>query len=213
MDGSAIASADCGGREVDVMKWIWVRHGQTDMNASGKYLGHYDAFLNQEGSRQAEAAAQQLATVHFQHFYCSDLTRCTQTAAIVGAAHGKSASPVPALRELHFGEWEGRTYDEVLEMDAERLKQWYARPHLISPPGGEMLRHLQQRVDGWLNWLKCGMKQDETAVLVSHGGPIRWFEAKWLEGDAAAFWKVEGVRHGRILAAEWDGHTWRAERL
>jgi alpha-ribazole phosphatase len=195
------------------MKWIWVRHGQTDMNAAGRYLGHYDAPLNEEGRRQAEVAAVQLGDVDFQHLYCSDLTRCAETAAIIGTTYGKSASPVSALRELHFGDWECRTYDEVMEMDADRLKHWYAQPHIISPPAGERLHQLESRVDGWLESLKSRMKTDETAVLVSHGGPIRWFEAKWIQGNPAAFWEVEGVRHGRILVSKWDGHTWQAERL
>ncbi|WP_027416952.1 histidine phosphatase family protein [Aneurinibacillus terranovensis] len=192
------------------MRWIWVRHGQTDRNVRGCYLGHLNPPLNEEGNRQAQAAANRLLGVKIDCIYASDLARCMQTASMIGEHHGLNPVPVPALRELHFGEWDGRTYNEVMETDGTRLMEWYNHPYDVCTPGGESLMDMGRRIDLWLKSVMDLTSHGETAVLVSHGGPIRWFQSQWLSRKPYSFWEVSGLRHGEILIVEWDGNRWVA---
>lgn len=199
------------------MRLLWIRHGETDCNRERKYLGHSDVPLNEKGERQARGLARQLSQQLERPcgLYASDLRRCTQTARPLADEWGLPIISVPALRELSFGDWELLTYEELMRADAERASRWYDDPFRCSPPNGESLQELGQRVDGWLRKLLVQRRADadELIVCVAHGGVIRWFQAMWLENDPKRYWHVEGVGHGEALLAQWDGRCWRRQRL
>jgi alpha-ribazole phosphatase len=190
------------------MRWIWVRHGETEENRLRRYLGHYDAPLNERGRDQAKKVARQLGGEKIDYIYTSDLGRCQETAEYIARQHGIVPLVVPELRELHFGEWDRKTYEEIMQTHPEIAGEWYNNPYDIVTPGGESLRQLGERVDRWLLTLEQSMQPGETAVLVSHGGPIRWFCATWLKRDTAAFWTVEGPGTGEFFIVNKCGQIW-----
>lgn len=191
------------------MKWIWIRHGKTAENDAGLYVGHYDAPLSEEGIVQAKKLADLLSRESIAHLFSSDLTRTMETARIIGRGHGQSPVPVFALRELSFGSWERKTYDELTVTHKELLWQWYENPLSVAPPGGETLRELGERFDAWVTTQLVQRSPDDTIVCVTHGGPLRWFRSKWLNGDESSFWQTEGVSCGGAFAVEWTGTEWR----
>lgn len=193
------------------MRWIWMRHGETKENRERRYLGHYDAPLSPSGRQQAEAAAKLLAGEKITRVYTSDLLRCVETANIVCATRGLSPLKVRELRELDFGRWDCKTYEEIMNADPERAESWYNNPYITSPPGGETLAMLGERVDGWLRALFADMQAEETVLLVSHGGPIRWFQAVWLAGKPEDFWKMPGVKPASFIAVWYEGDNWIIE--
>ncbi len=52
-----------------------IRHGKTERNQANVLQGRSDYPLNDEGIRQAEAAADRLRNVRFDHVFSSPLTR------------------------------------------------------------------------------------------------------------------------------------------
>jgi alpha-ribazole phosphatase len=76
------------------------------------------------------------------------------------------------LMELDFGEWEGRTWDEIGRSDRARFDRW-AREYLSeAPPGGERVAELERRVAEWL--AEIGRSDPELNCLaVTHAGVIR----------------------------------------
>jgi alpha-ribazole phosphatase len=190
------------------MRWIWIRHGETEENRLGRYVGHTDPALNERGEAQADRLCCLLAGELPSAVYSSDLKRCMQTAERICSRWNLQYVPARALRELSFGRWDGKTYEEIMQMDRERAVAWYDNPFDNAPPEGESLRQLGERVDGWLDRLMSECRCGDTVVLVSHGGVIRWFQSRWLQNDPGLFWQVQGVRHGQALAAEWDGNRW-----
>jgi alpha-ribazole phosphatase len=183
-----------------------VRHGEAQANAQGRYLGHRDSALSVKGHAQAADAAKRLLSEKATRLYTSDLGRCMETSNHI--AHALELYPVPdsRLRELNFGQWDGKTYEEVMRStDRDLLEKWYLHPFDISPPGGETLRELGRRVDEWLEQTVAVIHPNETVVIVSHGGTIRWFQSKWLMGDASAYWQTTGVLPGGSVTAVWDG--------
>ena len=95
------------------MKIYFVRHGETDMNARNMFYGWYDADINEKGIAQAEELRAAFETIHIDAIYSSDLKRAYHTAEII--ANGREIQPVPEIRELYYGDWENRTWEEMSE--------------------------------------------------------------------------------------------------
>jgi len=195
------------------VRWIWVRHGETDENRERRYLGHSDPALNQKGREQALQLRHLLAHFSPRAVYTSDRKRCMETATCLAEPWKLSPEPVEALRELSFGEWDGLTYEEIRQRDEARLTRWYRDPFQEAPPGGETLEQLGQRVDRWVAERFAASQPDETAVIVTHGGVIRWFQCRWLMRDPSRFWNTDGLGHGEALLASWDGRSWTSSQL
>jgi broad specificity phosphatase PhoE len=96
--------------------------------------------------------------------------RCMQSASILAARFGLPVEIAPALDELDYGEWTGRSFED-LKPDP-RWSRWNSQRGSSRPPGGESMRSLQKRVVGHLEQLR-GDRSVEVAVLVSHAEPIR----------------------------------------
>lgn len=191
------------------MRVIWIRHGQTEINRQGRYLGHSDISLNETGRSQAKGLTHQLQGLISRPtaLYASDLLRCVQTAEPLSTEWGLPVVAVPALRELSFGDWELMTYDEIMQADSDRATRWYDDPYRQRPPQGESLEELGRRVDGWLRFLLEKSEPDtaDAVIVVTHGGVIRWLQAAWLQNDPRAYWTVDGLKHGQMLFTQWNG--------
>jgi alpha-ribazole phosphatase len=193
--------------EADGMRLILVRHGETNENAAKRYLGHYDAELNQKGQQQVMSLSETLKRTETQPItaiFSSDLVRAVESAQVIGNEFQLRPIPIFALRELDFGDFDSKTYEEIRQKDSERLEKWILDPYMIAPPNGETLMQLGKRVDDWLETILTTEKPTGTIVIVSHGGPIRWFLSKWVKGDLNEFWNVEGLGHGKAMVIEWN---------
>lgn len=151
---------------------IFVRHGQTSWNQEGKYQGHSDISLNERGIKQGNLVAKRLAKEKISAIYSSDLLRAQQTAKAIAEYHGLSVITKPEFREINFGIWEGLTYQEIMVDWSEILTAMYSKPGEIGPPQGESFQVVKQRVTRALQ--ECVKEhQEQTIVLVSHGGTMR----------------------------------------
>jgi alpha-ribazole phosphatase len=187
------------------MKWIWIRHGETDLNRRRCYLGHVDVPLNDKGYEQIDRLLDTCWGV--TRVFSSDLLRCKQSAEIL--IETVEVQYTRALRELHFGDWEGKRYEEIMQTaEADLLTSWYQDPFFMSPPGGETLQQLGRRVDTWLLDALSRLSDEDVILVVTHGGPLRWLLSRWMLGDARQFWDVQAVTHGGGFMVEWDGVRW-----
>ena len=96
--------------------------------------------------------------------------RCMQSASILAAHFTLPIEIVPALDELDYGEWTGRSFED-LDRDAQ-WSIWNRDRGSSRPPGGETMRSLQKRVIDHIAQLR-GDRGVDVAVLVSHAEPIR----------------------------------------
>ncbi|MEH7119558.1 histidine phosphatase family protein [Neobacillus vireti] len=192
------------------MRLIVVRHGETNDNAARRYLGHFDAPLNQQGRQQLKVLSEMLKRTEPQPIsaiYSSDLARAVESAQIIGNEFQLRPIAIFALRELHFGDFDCKTYEEIRQEDPERLEKWIQDPYLVAPPNGETLSQLGKRMDNWLETILSAEQPTGTIMIVSHGGPIRWFLSKWVKGDLNDFWNVKGLGHGKAVIFEWNEQT------
>jgi alpha-ribazole phosphatase len=181
------------------MRLLWIRHGQTRENQLKQYIGHMNSPLNERGRKQAQLLRQRLKNIKVDRIYSSDLLRCMETIKEFAAERNVAVIPCSQLRELNFGLWEGKTYAEIMAEYPEQGRAWYEDPFSISPPGGETLHQLGSRVDQVIKRILGEWKAGETVALISHGGPIRWFQGKWVENNPSLFWEKRPPGHGEAL--------------
>jgi probable phosphoglycerate mutase len=144
-----------------------IRHGQTKANLERRWQGRGDWDLDETGRRQAVA----LGEWYGRHptVYTSPLKRAASTAQHV-ALNGVVA--VEDFKEIHMGEWEGMTTDQIAEKWAVDMEKIY-RDGIDMPRGttGETWAQLTQRFSAAIAALEHG--DSGPTVAVAHGGAIR----------------------------------------
>jgi probable phosphoglycerate mutase len=150
-----------------------IRHGETDWNLHGRWQGHTDIPLNEDGRAQARQLAARLRAerAHFDAIYSSDLQRAWETARIFGAALDLAPLPLPALREINVGSWSGLTSAEVQAQDPE-LYAGYKSGEDVVRGGGERFVDLYTRVVAAIEQL-AEQQPGRTLAIFTHGGPVR----------------------------------------
>jgi probable phosphoglycerate mutase len=148
---------------------LW-RHGLTEWNAAGRIQGQLDAPLAEEGIRQAEKAASVLAGLEPTAIVSSDLSRARRTAEELAARTGLTVSTDVALRERHWGDWQGSTHAELQVDDPERYAAWRDGGR-IEVPCAESNSAVGARAAAAI---RAAASTGDTVVVVSHGGAIRY---------------------------------------
>lgn len=205
MDGSCWFIFGNRHMEVIRLKILLIRHGETNENAAKCYLGHYDAVLNKHGRQQLFDLSQKLTkSIHNDtiFLYASDLSRTVESAEIIQNSLHTIVSTHPSLRELSFGDWECKTYEQILDQCPDQLTNWINDPFHLAPPFGETLQQLGHRVDSWFQDTVLKHHSTDTLIIVSHQGPIRWLVSKYYFGNIKKFWDVEGIQHGSGILME-----------
>lgn len=183
--------------------WL-VRHGATLWNKEQRFCGHSDIPLSHEGRLQARWLARQLRSQHVVAMYSSDLLRASQTAEIIAvqAPFSVEIETFPAWRELAFGDWEGLTYEQIVQQFPAQLA-FFSNPVTTAPPGGESLTGLYQRVhNAFLNIVRASIDMQEgDIVLVSHGGPLRVLLCSILSMPQEQQWRLR-IEHGSLSAID-----------
>ncbi len=148
-----------------------VRHGETEWNKNRKYQGQEDVDLNKTGKIQAGLSAQALDDVDIDAVCSSDLSRALDTARQIADLHQLDVRQFSNLREIDFGNWEGKTYEKIIEQEKERFQEWLNNPGKTSPPAGENMDEFQQRVCKAFE--KILNISGQKIAVVAHGGTIR----------------------------------------
>lgn len=172
---------------------ILVRHGETEWNRLSRYQGQTDIELNETGIRQAHRAAERLARERVNAIYSSDLKRARQTAEIIAAKHEVGAVHESSLlREMHFGDFEGLTFDQIEErfqLIFSASPSWRSRGPHVRAPNGESIADLAERLQRfWEELAKHG--PEETLLIVAHGGPIQVLICHLLGIGLEHWWQI-----------------------
>ena len=166
------------------MELILIRHGETDGNARRQYIGRTDLPLNRRGREQVLALRERAGLPDELLVFQSPLLRTVETAQILFSKKGLSDA---RLAELDFGAWEAKTYAELEASCREHLWRWYDDPWHVAPPEGETLQALDARVTAWHEEHVRPAASAASLAAVTHGGPLRWWLAKYLLQDITRF--------------------------
>ncbi|MDR2491849.1 MAG: histidine phosphatase family protein [Coriobacteriales bacterium] len=206
------------------MDVLLLRHAPTAGNLERRYIGCTDEPLCPEGIARACAWAMEAALgpsgapagqkdaamalsdeVHTllaspPKVYVSRLTRCAQTAEL--CFPGAALEVVEGLHEMNFGDFEGRSADEMI--DDASYRAWVDTGCTGRCPHGEDQADFDARVQAaFEGLLTAGHKRGEKAmVVVAHGGTLMAVMSRW-GGDAAVPYYGWHVPHlgGYVLHA------------
>ncbi len=147
------------------------RHGESEYNLKGIIQGHIDTYLTPKGVVQARLAGEALKDKGIQEIYTSDLRRAYQTATIIGDILGIEPIIDMRLREMHFGDWEGKSYQEVLSNHPDLWNNWLKNPVKHPLPNQEDIEKFESRLKSFLNDIK--KESVDNILVVAHGGSIQ----------------------------------------
>ncbi|WP_454979357.1 bifunctional RNase H/acid phosphatase [Corynebacterium propinquum] len=165
---------------------ILVRHGQTTYSAEHRYCGHSDIELTETGMQQAEASAAAVAERgEVDLVVSSPLQRCQVTAKKIAEKTGVQVETHDALIEANFGDWEGLTFHQARDDDAELHDAWITDASL-APPAGESLAQVHRRVREFRKEL-VAKHPGKTIAVVSHVNPIKSLTRQALNAGPATF--------------------------
>ena len=190
---------------------ILVRHGETTANHEQRWYGAMDAPLTERGWLQVKATGEHFARRHsaapVDAIYVSPLLRARNTAAAISAALGMEAVVDEGLREFSIGDWEGRTYQDLI--DHEQLWARWAKDPSFTPPNGESPLSFGKRAEAAVQAL-AEAHPNQRIVLVTHGGIISCLLAVWL-GNNSGDWIRWAPHNCAVSELYWDGERWCGE--
>lgn len=145
-----------------------IRHGEP---AGGPmFRGSKDDPLSDTGWQQMNAAITD--EDQWDLIVTSPLLRCRAFAAQLAEQRRIPLHQEPRLREIAFGDWEGRTSENIMADTPEALARFWSDPVSYPPPGGEAIIEFRQRVaSAWQHWQRQAAGQ--RVLVVCHGGVIR----------------------------------------
>lgn len=194
------------------MRLIFVRHGETDWNVSLQYQGQAGVPLNDRGREQARLSAVRLRRYGVAALYGSDVVRAWETSEIVGHELGLTPQPLPDLREIDVGQWEGLTPEELYRRFPEHMQEYERDPARTVRLGGESYAQLQERALRALNFIHETHSLGDTIVAVSHGGTIRAILCHIINLDLSYFGRM-WLDNGSFTELQYGRHGWRLYRL
>lgn len=154
-----------------------LRHGACE---GGRiFRGHTDVPLTTHGWQQMRAGLEQLSGP-WQRIFSSPLIRCRSFAETLAAQTDAPVEIEPAIKEIGYGQWEGRSVEEIWREQEDLCLAWSRAPDKVGPPGGEAFGDFRERVLNALAQSAAGSAERSAAgdgeskiLWVTHGGVIK----------------------------------------
>lgn len=151
------------------IRFLLVRHGETEWNRAHRFQGRTDRPLNRKGIKQARALALALRDESIHAIVSSPLVRAMETAKHIKKFH--PSAPVfeeGGLMEMDLGDFEGMEAKKWASRFPEFRRSWEKKPSTISMPGGESLEEVQIRAMAALESASKRYPPKSTLLICSH---------------------------------------------
>jgi probable phosphoglycerate mutase len=189
---------------------LLVRHAETEDNVRMRLSGWTDTDLSPRGENQIELLADHFNRHHghIDGLYTSPLIRARRTAEAIGALTGHSPIALDDLREMYFGDLDGRPFEELREAYAHLLlADEDSEVEDFMWPGGESRSGFTARVLHVTNII-AARHAGRAVGVVSHGGFIATL-LTILNGESPARWRKWVVPNASLSEVVWDGGACR----
>ena len=150
---------------------VLVRHATAE--AHGRFQGQLDVSLTSAGRQELPLLGEKCSRYPVQAVYASDLRRARETADALARKLDLVVSVRPELREMHFGEWEGLSWNQIARRYPKLAVQWIERFPCQTIPGGEPLTQFRKRTAAGMREIVAA-NQGQCVVVVTHAGVIRF---------------------------------------
>ena len=179
---------------------ILVRHGETLDNVAGVAQGWNDSALSERGSEQVRKLAERLVELKPTALYSSPLGRALSTAQAIADLTGLQVHTNDDLREMSYGNWEGKSFLDVRTEYKPIYERWIEDPECPCP-NGESHNDVRRRLERAFAAI-----DSERPVIVTHGTAIR------IAATALLQLPVMASRHFAQDNAALNVFVWRMDR-
>ena len=173
---------------------ILIRHAEPVEDARGLCYGSLDFGLSPAGRDHALSIATALEPVDYEAVYASPRRRAQETAKPLG-----DVIVDDDLREIDFGDFEGRRYEEIEETEPELYRAWMKSPTTVRFPNGESYADVRLRALAAFTRIRAA---HACAVVVTHGGVIRAGLAEWLGMPGEMIFRLD-QSYGGVTVVDW----------
>lgn len=149
-----------------------LRHGETTFSQSGGFCGALDVALTKSGQAMAQAFADAYQDLPWQAIYCSPMNRTQATAEPIAKAVGLVPQLRDGLKEINYGQWEGKTRAEVEASVPEEYARWVVEPAWNPPTGGETSVQIAGRAMAVISEIEENYA-DGNVLVISHKATLR----------------------------------------
>ncbi|MBQ4157550.1 MAG: histidine phosphatase family protein [Clostridia bacterium] len=189
------------------MRFLLIRHGQSQGNLDGVFIGQGDSPLTEFGHMQADVTASFIK----EHFtpdvvYASDLIRAYDTGLSISDACGIPIISDRRLREIFAGKWEGQSFNTLESDFFDSYSVWRRDIGNAVCPEGESVKMLMERFTEAL--IDIAEKNDgKTVVIATHATPIRTLMCYSLYKDADRMKDVKWVSNASVTVVDCENHA------
>ncbi len=182
------------------MKLTLIRHTALQIEA-GICYGQSDIDVAASFASELASTQSKLSDIGFDAIYTSPLQRCVKLAEALdlGLDSGKVTQD-ERLKELHFGDWELRAWDDIPRDIFDAWAHDYANK---APPNGETFSQLQQRGIHFLAEM-LAKHANEHIAIISHGGMIRALLAHVLNMELKGLFRFT-IDYGSVTQLDFSG--------
>ena len=167
-----------------------LRHGQTAWNKNLIFRGQHDIPLDDHGLAQADCAGRVWEGVQLAQIYSSPLSRAMQTAEPAANKQAIQITKTPELIDIDYGQWTGKSQDEIEKAYPELNRQWLECPEEVRFPQGESLAAVRDRAFPKLVEI-AGAADGESILIVSHRVVLKVLICAALDLPLSRFWQVQ----------------------
>lgn len=189
------------------MNLYLVRHGETESNVKGKYLGSFEAELSENGIIEIKKARNFIKHVCFDKIFSSEKKRALDSTKILV---DKKIIIDHRINERDFGIFDNKTYNEIRDKYPLEQVLWEENWIDYKIPDGESVREVYNRVVDFLRMLE--KESYENCLVVTHGGIIRLIYCYILGGDLNRFWKFAS-KNGSISILKFQYDNWYIDSI
>lgn len=169
---------------------LLARHGQTESNVTGFFMGWSDEDINDLGYTQAHSLSSRLAGMPISSVYTSPLKRAHNTALILAKPHTLDLKVLDDLIEIQLGDWQGLHMDEISQKWPELWKQSRIDPSEVTMPNGESFQQVTERAARAFEMIVAD-NQDKQVAMVTHDVVIRVLVAHVLGASNSIYRQFE----------------------
>jgi broad specificity phosphatase PhoE len=182
-----------------------LRHGQTECSRNNAFCGSIDSSLTPEGLEMAKAFASTYSSVSWTAIFSSPMQRTLDTAKPLSEAMGIKPELRDGLKEINYGQWEGKTPKQINQEYHDDYIRWSADPAWYAPTGGEMAIKIASRAMGVIEEIKH-LYTSGDVLVVSHKATIRIILCSLLGIDVGRFRYRLGCPVASVSLVEFTAH-------
>ena len=166
---------------------LLVRHGDTEASKGDRFTGAQDIPISKDGRVHASELATRLSRYPLDAIFASSMQRAMETAGFIARVHGFEVIPVPDLREMNHGVWDGKTRPEVSQQfGAAQVAEYDRDPYHFAPPGGESGEAVLRRAVPALQQI-VRQQANKTILIVAHKTTNRLLICKFIGIDPSQY--------------------------